>query len=97
MTNHHCARECITAVSTPDSNFQELGFVARNQSDERKCEGLYVDQLQSIEDVTADGNTVTMTVSGTVIQVLPIFPAFNVSATSSASVDQFRPQLGAVP
>jgi hypothetical protein len=52
MTNHHCARECITGVSTPDSNFQELGFVARNQSDERKCEGLYVDQLQSIEDVT---------------------------------------------
>src|SRR5918999_113362 len=52
MTNHHCARECITAVSTPDSNFQELGFVARNQSDERKCEGLYVDQLQSMEDVT---------------------------------------------
>jgi hypothetical protein len=52
MTNHHCARECITAVSTPDSNFQELGFVAKNQTDERKCEGLYVDQLQSIEDVT---------------------------------------------
>jgi peptidase S46-like protein len=52
MTNHHCARECITAVSTPDSNFQELGFVAKAQADERKCPGLYVDQLQSIEDVT---------------------------------------------
>jgi hypothetical protein len=52
MTNHHCARECITAVSTPDSNFQELGFVAKTEADERKCEGLYVDQLQSIEDVT---------------------------------------------
>jgi len=52
MTNHHCARECITAVSTPDSNFQELGFVSNTQADERKCEGLYVDQLQSIEDVT---------------------------------------------
>ncbi|HEX5962138.1 MAG TPA: S46 family peptidase, partial [Gemmatimonadales bacterium] len=52
MTNHHCARACITAVSTPDSNFQELGFVSKTQADERKCEGLYVDQLQSIEDVT---------------------------------------------
>ena len=52
MTNHHCARECITAVSTPDSNFQELSFVAKTQADERKCPGLYVDQLQSIEDVT---------------------------------------------
>src|SRR3954470_23998313 len=52
MTNHHCARECITAVSTPDSNFQALGFVARTQADERKCPGLYVDQLQAIEDVT---------------------------------------------
>jgi hypothetical protein len=52
MTNHHCARECISAVSTPDSNFQALGFVARTQAEERKCPGLYVDQLQGIEDVT---------------------------------------------
>src|SRR6476661_1832256 len=52
MTNHHCARECITAVSTPDANFQEIGFVAKTQAEERKCPGLYVDQLQGIEDVT---------------------------------------------
>jgi peptidase S46-like protein len=52
MTNHHCARECITAVSTPDSDFQVLGFVAKTEADERKCPGLYVDQLQGIEDVT---------------------------------------------
>src|SRR3954468_6897791 len=55
MTNHHCARECITAVSTPDSNFQEIGFVAKTQADERKCPGLFVDQLQLIEDVTDRG------------------------------------------
>lgn len=53
MTNHHCGRACITAVSTPDSNFQELGFVARTAQEERKCPELYVDQLQSVEDVTA--------------------------------------------
>src|SRR5881628_2118017 len=52
MTNHHCARECITAVSTPDSNFQEIGFIAKSEADEPKCPGLYVDQLQSIQDVT---------------------------------------------
>jgi hypothetical protein len=52
MTNHHCARECITAVSTPDSNFQEIGFVAKTQAEERKCPGLFVDQLKSIDDVT---------------------------------------------
>ena len=41
--------------------------------------------------------TETVTVTGTVVQVLPLFPAFSVSATSSASVEQFRPQPGEVP
>jgi len=52
MTNHHCARTCITAASPPDTNYQRSGFVARSVRDEKKCADLYVDQLRAIEDVT---------------------------------------------
>lgn len=53
MTNHHCARGCITAVSPSDTSYHETGFVAQNMADEKVCPGMWVDQLRSIEDVTA--------------------------------------------
>ena len=53
LTNHHCARSCISSSSPRDTNYIEVGFVASSMADERKCQGLYVDQLQSVEDVTA--------------------------------------------
>ena len=53
MTNHHCARECTASSSPPDSNYIQTGFAAGTLADEKKCAGLYVDQLQSIQDVTA--------------------------------------------
>ncbi len=52
MSNHHCARECITAVSPRDTNYQAAGFVSPSEGDEKKCPGYFVDQLQSMEDVT---------------------------------------------
>ncbi len=52
LTNHHCARGCITAVSPADTNYQDTGFIAQSQAEERACPGLWVDQLLSIEDVT---------------------------------------------
>jgi len=53
MTNHHCARSCITAVSPKDTSYQEAGFVSASLNDEKKCPNMYADQLVSTEDVTA--------------------------------------------
>ena len=53
MTNHHCARGCIAAVSPEDTDYMQTGFVAKNLGEELSCPGVYVDQLVSIEDVTA--------------------------------------------
>ena len=52
MTNHHCARGCISAVSPADTSYQTTGFVADSREDEKQCPGMWVDQLKSIEDVT---------------------------------------------
>jgi hypothetical protein len=52
MTNQHCARQSGTAVQKPGENFKDNGFYAQKLSDERKVEGLFVDQLVKIEDVT---------------------------------------------
>ncbi len=52
MTNHHCARGCISAVSPPDTSYQETGFLASSRAEEIQCPGMWADQLQSMEDVT---------------------------------------------
>jgi hypothetical protein len=53
MTNHHCARGCIEELSTPDADYLEDGFYAPTHAEELECPGLYVDQLQSVDDVTS--------------------------------------------
>jgi hypothetical protein len=68
MTNHHCARGCISRSSTADSSYQETGFVASSPADEKPCQGMYVDQLQSIEDVTAQIRR-AVTATSPVVQV----------------------------
>ncbi|MFW5950664.1 MAG: S46 family peptidase [Gemmatimonadota bacterium] len=52
MTNHHCVRGCIAAVSPEETSYLRTGFVAGTQAEELVCPGTYVDQLVGIEDVT---------------------------------------------
>ncbi|HEX7090377.1 MAG TPA: S46 family peptidase [Longimicrobiales bacterium] len=51
-TNHHCARECIEAVSTEQHDYLVEGFYAASREDELLCPDLFLDQLVEIEDIT---------------------------------------------
>ena len=52
MTNHHCARACVESATRPGEDLLRDGFYAARREDERACEGLFLDQLQEITDVT---------------------------------------------
>jgi hypothetical protein len=52
MTNHHCARGCIESATRPGEDFLANGFLAPTRTEERPCQGLVLDQLQEITDVT---------------------------------------------
>jgi len=52
MTNHHCSRDESIKLQTGTENFDENGFVANTLADERKLDGLFVEQLINVVDVT---------------------------------------------
>ncbi len=52
MTNHHCSRDESIKVQQGSENFDRDGYYASDKAQERKVEGLFVDQLVQIVDVT---------------------------------------------
>ncbi len=52
FTNHHCGYGQIAKYSTEDKDYLKDGFWAMNHDEEIACEGLYVDFVRKIEDVT---------------------------------------------
>lgn len=52
MTNHHCARSCVDGLSSMEKDYVEDGFTAQTRDEELTCDGVYLDQLIAIEDVT---------------------------------------------
>jgi Peptidase S46 len=52
FTNHHCGYDAIAGKSTPDDNILDNGFWAKTNAEEKPIEGLFVDILVRMEDVT---------------------------------------------
>src|SRR5919205_2109645 len=53
LTNYHIVEDFVSEVSTPEKDFAKEGFVARTRAEEIKVPSLELNQLISIEDVTA--------------------------------------------
>jgi hypothetical protein len=56
LTNHHVASDTLYKLSTPEHNYNEDGFLAKSYDEEIKTPDLELNQLISIEDVTAKVN-----------------------------------------
>src|SRR5687768_17653809 len=52
FTNHHCGYDVIASASTMDHNYLTDGFYAKNRGEEIPAQGLSVQFLLRIEDVT---------------------------------------------
>lgn len=52
MTNHHCSRDVVTKLQKEGENFDKHGYYAATLADERKANGLFVEQLIEAADIT---------------------------------------------
>jgi hypothetical protein len=59
MTNHHCARACISQLADAKHDYIANGFYAAKLEDEKKCPALEANQLVEITDVTSQMNAAT--------------------------------------
>src|SRR5215813_14291637 len=54
FTNHHCGYDAVASASTVDHNYLRDGFYAKSRGDEIPAEGLTVQFLLRIDDVTKE-------------------------------------------
>ena len=56
FTNHHCGYDAIAENSTPQNNILDNGFYAKTYQEEKPIDGLFVNFLVRMEDVTEKVN-----------------------------------------
>lgn len=59
LTNHHCAMDCLSELSSSSANYVDDGFNATSRGDEKKCPTQILSVLVEMEDITAKVNGVT--------------------------------------
>lgn len=59
LTNHHCAMECLSEISSARENHVDDGFNATSRSAEKQCPTQLLSVLVEMEDVTARVNGAT--------------------------------------
>ena len=50
LTNHHCVRDCAVEVSPPDTDYIEVGFIARTTYDHAEAANEIIDRVRRIHD-----------------------------------------------
>jgi hypothetical protein len=56
ITNHHCVRGSVNAISRPGEHLLDSGFVARTLADERRLPNMIADQLLAAVDISKEVN-----------------------------------------
>jgi len=64
LTNHHCAEDCISRLSSATQDYVKKGFYAKALAEERVCPGLEIHQLAEISDVTQRVQNATQGLDG---------------------------------
>lgn len=59
LTNHHCAMQCLSELSSEKEDLIGNGFNARTRAGERKCPGGMISVLIDVEEITPKINAVT--------------------------------------
>jgi hypothetical protein len=52
LTNHHCAEDCISRLSSATQDYVKRGYYAKTPAEERVCPGFEIHQVAEISDVT---------------------------------------------
>ncbi|MHB8838471.1 MAG: S46 family peptidase [Gemmatimonadaceae bacterium] len=56
ITNHHCVRGSVNAISRPGEHLLDSGFVAATPADERRLPNMIADQLLAAVDISDEVN-----------------------------------------